>query len=109
MGSLYPTVDNYPSSTGAMPMLFALRDSIPYAFDGLLLIIFFVFVAAQYFIIKNRTGRGKMLTCLLSSSILMTTLSLFLALAQLVVYMEVVFYAFLSIVFFALYNLSDYW
>lgn len=109
MGIYYPTIANYTSATGAMPMLFAIRDGIPYSFDALLLTIFFVLVAGQYFIIKARTGRGKMLTSLLSASVVMTTLALLLALTTLVSYLEVVFYAFCAIIFFALYRISDYW
>lgn len=109
MSIYYPTIDNYPTATGAMPLLFSIRDSIPGGFDALLLVIFFVLTAGQYFVIKNKTGRGKMLTALLTSSIVLTTLSLFLSFAQLVSYLEPAFYAFCSIIFFALYNLSDYW
>ena len=106
----YPTIPNYTSTaTGAMPLLYSIRDGIPGSFDALLLIVFFVLVTSQYYIIKNKSGRGKILTALLSSSIVLSTLSLFLALSYLVSYVEPIFYAFLAILFFGMYQLSDYW
>lgn len=108
MSDFYPTITSYPNATGAMPLLFSIRDAVPFAFTGLLLVIFVILTASEYFIIKNKTGRGKILTSLVSSSIIMVILSLFLAMAQLVTYMDVIFYAFCSIVFFALYKLSSH-
>jgi hypothetical protein len=105
----YPTISNYSTSTGVMPMLYAIRDSVPFSFDALLLVIYFILIVGQYFIVKNKTGRGKILTSILTASIVMTTLSLLLSLTYLVGYLEPVFYAFCSIIFFALYQLSDYW
>ena len=107
--AFYNTALNYSSQTGAMPMLYAIRDGIPFSFDALLLTIFFVLVGAQYYIIKNKTGRGKILTALLSSSLVMTTLSSILVLSGLVNFLEPVFYAFCFIIFYALYQTSDYW
>jgi cellulose synthase/poly-beta-1,6-N-acetylglucosamine synthase-like glycosyltransferase len=104
----YPTIANYTDVNGAMPMLYAIRDSIPYAFSVALFTIFFVLVASEYFIIKNKSGRGKILTAMLSTSIVMVILSLLLALAQLVTFIDPVFYGLCSIVFFALYKLSSH-
>lgn len=108
MTNFYPTITDYQNATGAMPLLFSIRDSVPFAFTGVLLAIFVILTASEYFILKNRTGRGKILTSLVSSSIIMVILSLFLMLAELVTYMDVIFYAFCSIVFFALYKLSSH-
>lgn len=106
----YNTIANYTAtSNGAMPLLYALRDAVPYAFTAVLLIIYFILIGAQYYVIKNRSGRSKILTVLISSSIIMVILSMFLSLAQLVTFVDVVFFAFCAIVFFALYQLSDYW
>lgn len=105
----YPTISNYSSYNGALPLLYSIRDSIPFAFAGLLFVIFIVLVMSEYFIIKNKTGRGKILTCLLSSSIVLVVLSLLLAMASLVTYITVIFYAFISIVFFAFYKLSTHY
>lgn len=106
----YPTILNYShNSSGAMPLLYSIRDSIPYAFEGMLIAIYFVLVAGGYFMIKNKFGRGKILTYLVSSSIIMIILSILLAMAQLVTFMTVLFFAFCSIVFFILYLVSDFW
>ena len=108
MSNYYHTITDYMNqSNGAMPLLYSIRDSIPYSFTALLLIIYVVLVAGQYFVIKNKSNRGKILTALLSSSIIMVILSMFLALAQLVTFMDVLFYAFCSVLFFALYHFSD--
>lgn len=104
---LYCTIQNYPNSTGAMPLLNSIRDGIPFAFDGLLFVIFLIVFAGQYFLIKNRTGRAKILIALLSSSMVSIVLSLLLALSQLVTFISVIFYAFLTIVVFILFLLSD--
>lgn len=107
MTNIYHTIDNYPNATGAMPLLYSIRDSIPYAFQGLLLVIFFVLFAGQYFLIKSRTGRAKILIAILSSSFFCLILSLMLALGQLVTFLTVLFYAFTTIVSFILLLISD--
>jgi hypothetical protein len=103
----YNTILNYTGNNGAMPLLYSIRDGIPYAFDGLLLVIFIIIFASQYFLIKNRTGRAKVLISLLSSSFMMIILSMMLALSQLVTYKSVILYAFLTIISFILFILSD--
>ena len=90
-----------------MPLLYSIRDAVPYSFSALLLVIFLVLFAGQYFLIKNRTGRAKILIALLSSSFFMIFLSMFLALASLVTFMTVLFYAFVCIVIFIMFLLSD--
>jgi hypothetical protein len=101
------TISDYASSNGAMPLLYSIRDCVPLAFSGLLIAIFLILFAGQYFLIKGRTGRAKILIALLSSSFVMIVLSLMLALAQLVTYISVVFYAFVCIIVFILFQLSD--
>lgn len=103
----YKTITDYPSSNGVMPLLYSIRDAIPFAFDGLLLAIFLILFAGQYYLIKNRTGRAKILIALLSSSFVMIVLSMLLALGQLVTYLSVIFYAFITIIVFILFQLSD--
>lgn len=101
------TISDYPDANGAMPLFLSIKDCIPYAFDGLLIVIFLILFAAQYFLIKNRTGRAKILIALLSSSFFMIVLSMLLALAQLVTFTSVMFYAFLCILIFILFVVSD--
>lgn len=101
------TISDYPSQNGAIPLLFSIRDCIPLAFDGLLLVIFIILFASQYFLIKNRTGRAKILIALLSSSFIMIILSILLALTQLVTFMSVILYSFICIVVFILFIISD--
>ena len=101
------TIADYSSQNGAMPLLFSIRDCIPYSFGILLFTLFVIIFAGQYFLIKNRTGRAKILVALLSSSFILIILSSLLALAQLVIFMTVIFYAFLCIVVFILFLLSD--
>lgn len=104
-----PTISDYGNATGAMPLLYSLRDCVPYSFIGLLVVIWIVLFAGNYFIIKSRTGRAKVLTALLGSTFVMIPLSMMLALAQLVSFVTVILFAFLTIVFFALYETSSYW
>lgn len=95
------------SSTGAMPVLYSLRDCVPLAFESLLMACFFILFAGQYYLIKSRTGRAKILIALASSSFFTLILSLFLALGQLVEFASVITFAFLSILFFILLLVSD--
>jgi hypothetical protein len=101
------TITDYSSSNGAMPLLYSIRDCVPFAFPALLLVIFLILFAGEYYLIKNRTGRAKVLIALLSSSFVMIILSMLLALAQLVTFLSVLFYAFLCIVVFILFKVSD--
>ncbi len=107
MVNICNTIASYPSNNGAMPLLYSIRDCIPYSFNGVLLAIFMILFAGQYYLIKNRTGRAKILIALLSSSFVMIILSLMLALGQLVNYMTVIFYSFVCIVVFILFQVSD--
>lgn len=107
MVNFYRTIADYPGSNGAMPLLYSIRDGIPFAFEILLLTIFLIIFAGQYFLIKSRTGRAKILIALLSSSFIMLILSTLLALGQLVTFITVIFYAFVLIVVFILFMISD--
>jgi hypothetical protein len=107
MSNYCKTITDYAGQNGAMPLLYSIRDCIPLAFTGLLLAIFLILFAGQYYLIKNRTGRAKILIALLSSSFMMIILSMLMALAQLVTYMSVIFYAFVCIIVFILFQLSD--
>jgi len=107
VNGLCNTISDYPNSNGAMPLLYSIRDCVPFAFQGLLLAIFLILFAGQYYLIKNRTGRAKILIALLSSSLIMIILSMLLALASLVTYITVIFYAFVCIVVFILFILSE--
>ncbi len=107
VNGLCNTAEYYSSSNGALPMLYSIRDCVPSAFTGLLFGIFIILFAGQYFLIKNRTGRAKILIALLSSSFVMIILSILLALAQLVTYITVIFYTFLCIIIFILFSVSD--
>ena len=100
------TIEDY-SANGSMPFFYSIRDCVPFAFPALLLSIFFVLFAGNYFLVKARTGRPKILIALLSSSITLVVLSSLLALAQLVTYMNVIFWAFMAIVVFVLSLVSD--
>lgn len=101
------TASDYTGANGAMPLLYSIRDCVPYAFEGLLLIVFFILFAGQYYLIKNRTGRAKILIALLSSSFFMIILSMMLALNQLITFVSVLLYAFICIIVFILFLLSD--
>jgi hypothetical protein len=101
------TIADYSSSNGAMPLLYSVRDCVPYAFPSLLFTIFLVLFAGQYYLIKNRTGRAKILIAILSSSFVTTVLSTILALTQLIKYQVVLFYTFILIMSFIAFKLSD--
>jgi hypothetical protein len=107
MTNVCKTITDYPTGNGAMPLLYSIRDCIPLAFDGLLLAIFLILFAGQYFLIKSRTGKAKVLIALLSSSFFMIILSMMLALSQLVSYLSVLLYAFITIVCFIVFVVSD--
>jgi hypothetical protein len=98
---------DYPGTSGAIPLLYSIRDCVPMAFDVLLFALFLIFFASNYFLIKNRTGRAKILIALLSSSFIMIPLSMLLALAQIVKFGSVLLYAFVAIVMFILFYISD--
>src|SRR3989304_5823929 len=98
MNGLCNTILDYPDANGAMPLLFSIRDCVPFAFEGLLLAIFFILFAGNYFLIKNKTGRAKILTAILSASFMMIVLSMMLALAQLVTFTTVMFWTFFCII-----------
>lgn len=100
------TISDY-SDSGSMSLWYSIRDCIPYAFEALLFGIFLILFAGQYFLIKNRTGRAKILIALLSSGFILIPLSMLLALSQLVTYASVIFYSFLTIIVFILFLLSD--
>lgn len=107
MSNYYHTITDYASDNGAMPLLYSIRDSIPFAFPVMLFCIFLILFFGQYFTIKIKTGRAKVLVPLLSSLFFMIPLSLLLALAQLVTFNNVIFYALFLIVTFILFLLSD--
>lgn len=104
---LYCTITDYPSASGVMPLLYSIRDGIPGAWDGILIAIMFILFAGNYFLIKNKTGRAKILIALISSSFMMIPLSSLLALASLVTFTTVLFYAFICIVIFIVFLVSD--
>jgi hypothetical protein len=101
------TITDYAGSQGSLPLFYSIRDCVPMAFSALLFGIFMILFAGQYFLIKNRTGRAKILIALLSSSFVMIPLSMLLALASIVKYYSVMLYAFICIVAFILFVISD--
>jgi len=107
MVQLCNTIANYPGANGSMAFWYSIRDCIPLAFDGVLLTIFIVLFFGNYFLVKGRTGRAKILIALLSSSIILVILSLFLAMAQLVHFTTVIFWAFIAIISYIIFLVSD--
>ena len=103
----YKTALDYPSATGLMPMLLSIRDGIPFAFEGILFAAFLVLALGNYFLVKSKTGREKVLVALLSSSIVTMVLSIFLAMGTLVSFLTVLFWAFMSIVWYSVIKISD--
>ena len=101
------TISDYPGAEGSMPLWYSIRDCVPMSFEVLLFGIFLILFAGQYYLIKNRTGRAKILIALLSSCFVMISLSMMLALAQIVTFSSVLLYAFLTIIVFILFVLSD--
>jgi len=108
MNNICKTITDYPGASGAMPLLFSIRDCVPFAFNAILLAIFFILFAGNYFLIKNKTGRARIFVALLSSSLMLIVLSMLLALAQLVTFTTVLFWAFCCIIWLILFLVSDY-
>lgn len=100
------TIADYPAQ-GAMPMFFSIRDCIPGAFEAVLFFIFILIFAGNYFINKKKTGRERIFVALISSSFVLIPLSMMLALATLVTYGAVVWWAFFSIISFIMFKVSD--
>jgi hypothetical protein len=100
------TITDY-TGDGAMPLLYSIRDCVPGAFELLLFGIFILLFGGNYLIMTSRTGRTKILIALLASSFFTTILSLFLALGQLVQFITVITFSFLTIIIFILFLLSD--
>jgi hypothetical protein len=109
MNGLCNTILDYPTANGVMPLMYSIRDCIPFAFFVLLVVSFLVLFAGNYFLVKSKTGRAKVLIALLSASFLTLILSVMLALAQLVTFKSVIFWAFLLIIWFVLFLISDYY
>ena len=107
MVDLCHTGEYYSTATGIMPMLYSIRDCIPMAFTILLTSIFFVFFAGNYFFIKGKTGRAKILVAFMSSSFLTTVLAMFLTLGSLITYKGLLFWVFITILCFILLIVSD--
>jgi len=100
-------IPDYPDATGILPMLYSIRDCIPMAFPTLILVIFFILFAGQYYLIKGKTGRAKVLIALNSSSFVTVVLSMFLTLSMLVTYKMLLFWVFVSMVSFIALVVSD--
>jgi hypothetical protein len=103
----YKTITDYGTDNGAMPLLYSIRDGVPGSFEVVLFMIFLILFAGQYFLVTTRTGRQKILVALLSSSFVMIPLSILLMLTQLVNFMTVFLYAFICIVVFIFFVISD--
>lgn len=103
----YKTISDYENATGAMPMLYSIRDAVPLGFVVLTTILFFILFAGQYFMIKNKQGRARVLIALVSASFTTTVLSMFLFLSTLITFKVLLFWAFLTIVGFIIMMLSD--
>lgn len=109
MNGLCNTILDYPAANGAMPLLYSIRDCIPYSFFALLVVSFLVLFAGNYFLVKAKTGRAKILIALLAASFMTVVLSMMLAMAQLVTFKSVLFWAFFCIIWLILFLVSDYY
>ena len=100
------TIPDY-AGNGAMPLLYSIRDCIPIAFPAILVVIFFILFAGNYFIIKGKTGRAKVMIALTASSFITMILAMFLTLATLVTYKMLLMWAFISIISYILLEVSQ--
>ena len=107
MNQICKTIGDYPGANGSMAFWFSIRDCIPFAFGAILFAIFIVLFFGNYFLIKSKTGRAKILISLLSSSIILVILSSLLALAQLITFTTVIFWAFIAVVAYLIFLFSD--
>ena len=102
-----PTIESYTGSSGAMPLFYSIRDCIPGAFIVVLFCVFILIFAGNYFINKKKTGRSRVFVALLAAFFSLVPLSMLLALASLVTYGIVVWWAFWAVVVFIMFVLSD--
>lgn len=100
-------IQDYTEATGVMPLLYSIRDCIPIAFPALLFVIFFIFFAGTYYLIKGKTGRAKVLISILASSFYVVILAMFLLLGTLISYKLLLFWTFICIISFIALILSD--
>lgn len=108
MSLFYKTIADYSSSDGAMPLLYSIRDNIPYSFSAMLIAIFIILFAGTYYLNKSKTGRAKILIAFMSANFICLILSLMLAFAVLVQYLTVLFWAFTTILAYVMLVISDY-
>lgn len=101
------TITDYPTATGVMSMLFSIRDCVPLSFPALLLTMFFVLFAGNYFLIKGKTGRAKVLIALSTAAFVNVILTMFLTLAMLVTYKLLLMWTLISIMSFIGLIISD--
>lgn len=106
MTNLCKTIGDY-TETGVIPLLYSIRDCVPIAFPALLIVIFFVLFAGQYFIIKNKTGRARVIIALTSSSFATMVLGMFLLLIGLITYQFFMFWVLLLIISFIILMVGD--
>lgn len=104
---MYRTILDYGNETGVMPLLYSIRDGIPFSFPGILISVFFIVFAGSLFVGKFRTGRSKIIISLFIGSVSTLIMSMFLALAQLITWVVLLFWAFMVIVFYILMDVSN--
>lgn len=103
----YRTILDYSTETGIMPLLYSIRDGIPLAFPGTLFAIFFIIFAGSLFVGKFRTGRSKVLISCFIGSTSTLIMAMFLTLAQLTTWVTLLFWGFMTIVFYILMDVSN--
>lgn len=104
---LCKTITDYPDATGVLPMLYSIRDCVPSAYPGLVMVLFFVLFAGNYFINKGKTGRARVMIALAASSFVTIILTMFLTLSQLVTYKILLLWTFIGIISFIGLIISD--
>ena len=107
MVNYYKTIDYYQNATGAMPLLYSIRDAVPYFYPITLFIIFVVVFAGNLLLNSNRTGRTKLFIALCSGTFVLVILSMFLFLSQLITYKLLLFWLLACILSFVGLVLSD--
>lgn len=96
----YKFLDAYSNVDGFMPLLYAIRDSVPFAYQATLLVLILIFGIGSFFATTQISTRGRIVVSLAGSTFIVAVLSVFFAMARLIDVYSMAFFIALSIMSF---------